>query len=104
MIGRTERSRWPEYAVGAQIVSRALEEPIRNIVEKAGLEGRVIVEKVKAERVTTRGFDAESLEFVDMIQAAMPARSRRMHLGPARPREVRLARNARSPRSPGQEA
>ena len=55
--------------VGANIVKRALEEPIRNIVENAGLEGSVIVEKVKAEKVATRGFDAESLEFVDMIQA-----------------------------------
>ena len=57
--------------VGAQIVRRALEEPIRNIVENAGLEGSVIVEKVKAEKVATRGFDAESLEFVDMIQAGI---------------------------------
>jgi hypothetical protein len=51
------------------IVKRALEEPIRQIVENAGLEGSVVVEKVKAEKVVTRGFDAESLEFVDMIQA-----------------------------------
>jgi chaperonin GroEL len=57
--------------VGAQIVRRALEEPIRNIVENAGLEGSVIVEKVKAEKVVTRGFDAESLEFVDMMQSGI---------------------------------
>jgi chaperonin GroEL len=57
--------------VGAHIVRRALEEPIRQIVENAGLEGSVIVEKVKAEKVLTRGFDAESLEFVDMIQAGI---------------------------------
>jgi chaperonin GroEL len=57
--------------VGAQIVRRALEEPIRNIVENAGLEGSVIVEKVKAEKVATRGFDAETLEYVDMIQAGI---------------------------------
>jgi len=57
--------------VGAMIVKRALEEPIRQIVENAGLEGSVIVEKVKAEKVMTRGFDAESLEFVDMIQAGI---------------------------------
>src|SRR6201988_5002621 len=56
---------------GAMIVRRALEEPIRQIVENAGLEGSVIVEKVKAEKVVTRGFDAESLEFVDMIQAGI---------------------------------
>jgi chaperonin GroEL len=57
--------------VGAMIVRRALEEPIRRIVENAGLEGSVIVEKVKAEKGVTRGFDAESLQFVDMIQAGI---------------------------------
>src|SRR3989454_6657437 len=57
--------------VGAMIVRRALEEPIRQIVENAGLEGSVIVEKVKAEKVATRGFDAETLEFVDMIDAGI---------------------------------
>jgi chaperonin GroEL len=57
--------------VGALIVRRALEEPIRQIVENAGLEGSVVVEKVKAETVATRGFDAESLEYVDMMQAGI---------------------------------
>src|SRR2546430_167714 len=57
--------------VGAQIVKRALEEPIRQIVENAGLEGSVVVEKVKAETVPTRGFDAESMEFVDMLQVGI---------------------------------
>jgi chaperonin GroEL len=60
-----------DEAVGARIVKRALEEPIRQIVENAGLEGSVIVEKVKSETVATRGFDAESMEFVDMIQAGI---------------------------------
>ena len=57
--------------VGAMIVRRALEEPIRRIVENAGLEGSVVVEKVKAEKGVTRGFDAESLEYVDMMQAGI---------------------------------
>jgi len=57
--------------VGAMIVKRALEEPIRQIVENAGLEGSVIVEKVKAETVPTRGFDADSMEYVDMLQAGI---------------------------------
>src|SRR5262249_50310508 len=55
--------------VGAMIVRRALEEPIRQIVENAGLEGSVIVEKVKGETVATRGYDADSMDFVDMLQA-----------------------------------
>ena len=57
--------------VGAQIVKRALEEPIRQIVANAGLEGSVIVAKVKAEKGANRGFDAETLEFVDMMQAGI---------------------------------
>src|SRR6184192_4343057 len=57
--------------VGANIVRRALEEPIRQIVENAGLEGSVIVERVKAATAPTRGFDAESMEFVDMLQAGI---------------------------------
>jgi chaperonin GroEL len=68
--------------VGAMIVRRALEEPIRQIVENAGLEGSVIVEKVKAETVATRGFDADSVEYVDMIQAGIidPAKVERVAL------------------------
>jgi chaperonin GroEL len=68
--------------VGASIVRRALEEPIRQIVENAGLEGSVIVEKVKAEQVPTRGFDADSNEYVDMLQAGIidPAKVERVAL------------------------
>src|SRR5438876_5582522 len=57
--------------VGAQIVRRALEEPIRQIVENAGLEGSVVVEKVKSDATPTRGFDAETMEYVDMLQAGI---------------------------------
>jgi chaperonin GroEL len=57
--------------VGAMIVRRALEEPIRQIVENAGLEGSVVVEKVKAASVPTQGFDAETMEYVDMVQAGV---------------------------------
>jgi chaperonin GroEL len=68
--------------VGATIVKRALEEPIRQIVENAGLEGSVIVEKVKAENVATRGFDADSMDYVDMLQAGIidPAKGERVAL------------------------
>jgi chaperonin GroEL len=57
--------------VGAMIVKRACEEPIRQIVENAGLEGSVIVEKVKSETAPNRGYDAESMEHVDMVQAGI---------------------------------
>jgi chaperonin GroEL len=57
--------------VGATIVKRACEEPIRQIVENAGLEGSVVVEKVKGESLPTRGFDAETMQHVDMLQAGV---------------------------------
>jgi len=57
--------------VGAQIVRRALEEPIRQIVENAGIEASVIVERVKSETSPSRGYDAETMEFVDMLQAGI---------------------------------
>src|SRR6195256_1899444 len=57
--------------VGAMIVRRALEEPIRQIVENSGAEGSVIVEKVKHETVATRGFDAATLELVGLLQAGI---------------------------------
>jgi chaperonin GroEL len=56
---------------GTSIVRRALEEPIRQIVENAGLEGSVVVEKVKAAKEATYGFDAENNEYVDMMQAGI---------------------------------
>ena len=60
-----------DEATGVSIVRRALEEPIRQIVENAGLEGSVVVEKVKAAVPLTRGFDAETNEYVDMMQAGI---------------------------------
>ena len=60
-----------DEATGAHIVRRALEEPIRRIVENAGLEGSVVVEKVKAAKELALGFDAESNEYVDMMHAGI---------------------------------
>jgi chaperonin GroEL len=60
-----------DEATGATIVKRALEEPIRQIVENAGLEGSVVVEKVKAAKDLALGFDAESNEYVDLLQVGI---------------------------------
>ncbi|OGK80427.1 MAG: chaperonin GroL [Candidatus Rokubacteria bacterium GWC2_70_16] len=60
-----------DEGTGVSIVRRALEEPIRQIVENAGLEGSVIVEKVRAAVPITRGFDAETNEYVDMMKAGI---------------------------------
>ena len=60
-----------DEATGADIVRRALEEPIRQIVQNAGLEGSVVVEQVKAAKDVAYGFDAESNQYVDMIHAGI---------------------------------
>jgi chaperonin GroEL len=60
-----------DEGTGVMIVRRALEEPIRMIVENAGLEASVIVDKVRAMVPVTRGFDAETNEYVDMMQAGI---------------------------------
>ena len=60
-----------DEATGADIVRRALEEPIRQIVQNAGLENSVVVEKIKAAKDVAYGFDAESNQFVDMIQVGI---------------------------------
>src|ERR1700694_4797092 len=60
-----------DEATGAHIVRRALEEPIRQIVENAGLEGSVVVEKGKAATKATQAFNAESNEYVDMLEAGI---------------------------------
>ncbi len=60
-----------DEGTGVSIVRRALEEPIRQIVENAGLEGSVVVAKVRAAVPSTHGFDAETNEYVDMIKAGI---------------------------------
>jgi chaperonin GroEL len=56
--------------LGANIVARALEEPMRIITSNAGYESSVIVNKVRSEKGNL-GFDAKNGEFVDMIQAGI---------------------------------
>ncbi|HEY8363110.1 MAG TPA: chaperonin GroEL [Tissierellaceae bacterium] len=55
---------------GIKIIMRALEEPVRQIATNAGLEGSVIVEKVKEEPAGV-GFDAMNERFVNMIEAGI---------------------------------
>ena len=56
-----------DQKVGAEIVLKALEAPLRQIVANAGLEGALIVDKVRASG-TNEGFDAQSESYVDMIK------------------------------------
>ncbi len=55
---------------GANIILRALEEPLKQIAENAGLEGSVIVEQVKTKEAGI-GFDAYKTEYVDMKKAGI---------------------------------
>ena len=59
-----------DEATGAKIVSRSLEEPLRQIVTNAGLEGSVIVAHLKAQELGI-GYNAASDEWVNMIEAGI---------------------------------
>jgi chaperonin GroEL len=60
----------PDIQAGINIVARALESPIRQIAENAGVEGSIIVGKV-LEKSGNFGFDAQKEEYVDMVQAGI---------------------------------
>ncbi len=59
-----------DEATGIQIVSRAVESPLRTIVENAGLEGSVVVAKV-SEGKNNFGYNAKTDEYVDMLKAGI---------------------------------
>jgi chaperonin GroEL len=59
-----------DEGVGAMIVKRALEEPARQLSANAGLEGSVVVERLKKEKGSF-GFDVASEEYVDMYKAGI---------------------------------
>jgi chaperonin GroEL len=60
-----------DQQIGVNIVKRALEEPIRQIVANAGLEGSIVVEKVKESKELNFGFDAYKEEYTDMVKAGI---------------------------------
>ena len=78
---------------GGNIILKALEAPLYHIVANAGLEGSVIVNKVK-EMATGMGFDAYKEEYVDMVEAGIldPAKVTRSALQNA----TRRRRNGRN--------
>ena len=59
-----------EVAIGADILKKALEAPARLIINNAGLEESVVVNKIK-ESKGTNGFDARTEEYVDMLKAGI---------------------------------
>ena len=62
----------PDVQAGIKIVLRALEAPIRQIAENAGVEGSTVVGKINDNtKSDTYGFNAQTEEFVDMLQAGI---------------------------------
>jgi chaperonin GroEL len=61
----------PDEQIGVNIVKRALEEPLRLIVQNAGREGAVIVERIRTEKNENIGFNAVTEEFEDLVKSGV---------------------------------
>jgi len=61
----------PDEQIGVNIIRRALEEPLRQIVQNAGKEGAVIVEKVRANKDPNFGYNAATETFEDLVAAGI---------------------------------
>jgi len=57
--------------IGVNIVRRALEEPLRQIVQNAGKEGAVVVERVRGDKNDSFGFNAQTEVFEDLVKAGV---------------------------------
>ena len=61
----------PDEQIGVNIVKRAMEEPLRQIVANAGKEGAVIVERVRSEKNPNVGYNVVTEEFEDLLAAGV---------------------------------
>ena len=61
----------PDVMAGIKIVLKALEAPIRQIVDNAGVEGSIVINKIGENKSQTFGFNAQTEEYVDMIEAGI---------------------------------
>jgi chaperonin GroEL len=60
-----------DVQAGINIVMKALEAPIRQIVANAGVEGSIVVNKIAENKSQTYGFNAQTEEYVDMLEAGI---------------------------------
>jgi chaperonin GroEL len=60
-----------DQKAGVNIIKRALQAPLRQIVQNAGIDGAAVVAKLNDSKETSYGFDAQKLEYVDMIKAGI---------------------------------
>ncbi|MFM8608015.1 MAG: chaperonin GroEL [Hyphomicrobiales bacterium] len=65
------KSKNDDVQAGINIVLKALEAPIRQIVENAGVEGSIVVNKILENKSQTYGFNAQSEQYVDMLEAGI---------------------------------
>ncbi len=61
----------PDVQAGINIVLKAIESPLRQIVENSGFEGSVVAGKILENKSETFGFDAQREEYVDMVEAGI---------------------------------
>ncbi len=72
VLGKLEKTELGEdEKTGISILKRALEKPIRQIAENSGLDGAVVVAKVKEGKAQNFGFDAQKMEYGDLITAGV---------------------------------
>lgn len=57
--------------LGAEIVARALEKPVRTIAENSGVDGAVVADEVKSQKNASAGYNANTGEYVDMFKAGI---------------------------------
>ncbi len=69
-VGRIHNEN-PDVQAGINIVLKALESPLRQIAENAGLEGSIVVGKIMDQKSETYGFDAQDEKYVDMVEAGI---------------------------------
>ena len=69
-VGRIQNDN-SDVQAGINIVLKALEAPIRQIAENAGVEGSIVVGKVLENPSPTFGFNAQTEEYVDLVQAGV---------------------------------
>ncbi len=60
-----------DQMIGVDIIRKAIEEPLKQIAINAGMEGSVVIEKLKAESNPNMGYDAKTDTYVDMIEAGI---------------------------------
>src|SRR5206468_11613592 len=69
-VGRISNDN-PDIQAGINILLKALEAPVRQIAENAGVEGSIVVGKILENKSETFGFDAQREEYVDLVDSGI---------------------------------